>query len=140
MPMPSFDWVYADVASDCSPAQPGSKATASHNFDAETIDAPEPCSGNSAASPFSSWMRWPPKHHTTSVAPLSLFELATCFGTQVKEGTEVSVHPGPLKFLFGLSLGVPVICYCGLVPCAVAIVGLAKLFPLRVDGCLSLRH
>ena len=26
MPVPSLDWVYADVASDCSPSQPDSQA------------------------------------------------------------------------------------------------------------------
>ena len=72
--------VYADGASDCSPKQQGSRETVPRSLDAVAKEAPEPCSGNMAASPYLSRTLFP----ANTTRPLYLRKWAAsslCFST-----------------------------------------------------------
>ena len=138
MPVPSLLWVYADVASDCSPLQPGSKATASQSLLALIMIAPEPCSGNSAASPNSSWIRWPPEYHASLVAAFGLFQFARFLDAEVEQGAKVRMHSSSVDL--GLPLCFPTGADGRLVPRASSFVAGSQFGPFCVNGSLSFWH
>ena len=104
------------------------------------MEAPDPCSGNSAASPNSSWIRCPPEYHATLVAAFALLELARFFNTEVDERPKIGVDARFLTLELGLVFDFPVLAYLGLVPSAFALVAVAELLPPGIDVSLGSGH